>query len=249
MIAEERLSRIVELVTRRGSASVADLAEAFGASESTIRRDLDKLDEARRLVKVHGGATALDPSTVTRDLTLGERGALNVEEKRAIGSHAASLVGPDDFVYLDAGSTVEQLVSQITETRALFATDSVSHALRLAARGCRVIVLGGELKGVTEALVGPDALAAVSRYHFTLGFWGANGVSPEAGFTTPDRNEAMVKQVTMERTARRYVLADASKLGRTSLVEFAPFPSATIVTCGDVPEEYSAYENVLEVAP
>lgn len=248
MIAEERLSRIVEMVTRRGTASVADLAEAFGASESTIRRDLDKLNEARRLVKVHGGATALESPTVTRDLSLGERTVMNVEEKRAIGAHAATLVGPDDFVYLDAGSTVEQLVVCVTETRALYATDSVSHALKLAAKGCQVIVLGGELKSVTEALVGPDALATIERYHFTLGFWGANGITPDAGFTTPDRNEAMVKQASMERTARRYVLADASKLGRMSLVEFAPFPSATIVTCGDVPEEYSACESVLEVA-
>lgn len=248
MIAEERLARIVEMVGRSGAVGVAELAEALGASESTIRRDLDRLDQAGRLVKVHGGAAAAGAPGILRDASMSERAGLHVAEKRAIAARAAALVGPDDFVYLDAGSTVDRLVEAITETRALYATDSVSHATKLAARGCRVIVLGGELKSVTEALVGPDALAAIARYHFTLGFWGTNGVTPEAGHTTPDRNEAMVKQASMERTERRYVLADASKLGRTSLVEFAPFDSADILVAGPVPGAYREFDNVVEVA-
>lgn len=248
MLAEKRLARIVEIVGGQGAATVQELAERLDASESTIRRDLDRLDQAHRLVKVHGGATALDSAALTRDVSLEQRHALNVPEKRAIAAYASSLVGPDDFVYLDAGSTVECLVDLIAEPRALYATDSVSHATKLAARGLRVIVLGGELKGLTEALVGPDALAAISRYHFTLGFWGTNGAEPDDGLTTPDRNEAMVKQLSMERTRRRYVLADATKLGRTSLVAFAPFDAATIVTSGDVPERYRALRNVVEVA-
>lgn len=248
MLAEERLARIVEAVARRGTATVPELAAALDASESTIRRDLDKLDQAHRLVKVHGGATSLESAHLTRDLTLSERYDLHAEEKRAIVAHAASLVGPEDFVYLDAGSTVECLVDCLTETRALFATDSVSHAMKLAARGCRVTVLGGELKSATEALVGPDALAAIERYHFTVGFWGTNGATPEAGYTTPDRHEAMVKQLSMEHTERRFVLADASKLDRTSLVTFADFGSATLVTSPLPDERYRSLPNVVEVA-
>lgn len=248
MLAEERLARIVAMVSRRGTVTVQELASELGISESTVRRDLDRLDQAHRLVKVHGGATALESAHLTRDLTLGARHGLHAAEKRAVAAHAATLVGPDDFVYLDAGSTVERVVDLLAETRALFATDSVFHATRLAARGCRVIVLGGELKSATGALVGPDALQTLSRYHFTLGFWGANGVSVEAGLTAPDRDEALVKQLSMERTARRYVLADASKLGRASLVEFGPLSFATVITCGDVPDTYRACENVVEVS-
>ena len=245
MIAEERLGRIVEMVERRGTASVTELASALDISESTIRRDLDKLDQAHRLVKVHGGATAREAAHLTRDLTLSERHGLHDEEKRAIAEHAASLIGPDDFVYIDAGTSTEALVARITETRALYVTDSVSHAMTLAARGCRVTVLGGELKSATEALVGPDAIASLERYRFTLGFWGANGITEDAGFTTPDRSEAQVKQVSMEHTERRYVLSDASKLGRTSRVSFADFDEVTLLTCGDVPMEYRARKNVI----
>ena len=248
MLAEERLARIVDVVGRQGTATVPELAGLLGISESTIRRDLDKLDQAHRLVKVHGGATTLESAHLTRDLTLEERHGLHAGEKRAICAHAATLVGPDDLVYLDAGSTVEELLSHLAERRAHYVTDSVSHATMLAGRGFNVTVLGGELKSATEALVGPDAIATLSRYHFTIGFWGANGITPESGFTSPESNEALIKQLSMEHTARRYVLADATKFDSTSLVRFGAFDSATIVTCGDVPEKYKAYNNVVEVA-
>ena len=248
MLAEERLARIVETVSRRGTASVAELAAALDASESTIRRDLDKLDQAHRLVKVHGGATTLESAHLTRDLTLEERHGLHAEEKRAICAYAATLVGADDLVYLDAGSTVEELVGRLSERGARYVTDSVSHAMKLAARGLRVTVLGGELKSATKSLVGPDTVSALSRYRFTIGFWGANGISLESGFTSPESSEALVKQLTMERAARRYVLADATKFDNTSFFEFGPFSSATIITCGDVPEKYRACKNVVEVS-
>ena len=248
MLAEERHARIVEMVTRKGTATVTDLATALDISESTIRRDLDKLDQAHRLVKVHGGATTLESAHLTRDLTLEERHGLHAEEKRAICAYAATLVGLDDLVYLDAGSTVEELINHLTEHGARYVTDSVSHAMKLAARGFHVTVLGGELKSATESLVGPDTIAAISRYHFTIGFWGVNGITPENGLTSPESNEALIKQLTMEHTARRYVLADATKFDNTSLFGFGSFSSATIVTCGDVPEKYKACENVVEVA-
>lgn len=246
MLAEERLSRIVDIVRKNGNATVPELSAALDASESTIRRDLEKLDAANRLVKVHGGATAAEGAHLMRDLELSERYAMHAEEKRSIVAYAASLISPDDFVYVDAGTTVEGLIDCLTETRATFATDSVSHAMKLAAKGCHTIVLGGELKSATEALVGPDALDAIERYHFTLGFWGTNGATPEHGFTTPDRREAKVKQLSMEHTQRRFVLADASKLGATSLVTFAPFGSATVIT-DRVPDAYKHLDNIVEV--
>ncbi|MST72586.1 DeoR/GlpR family DNA-binding transcription regulator [Olsenella porci] len=248
MLAQERLSRIVRMVGERGTATVSDLAQATGASESTIRRDLDRLHEANRLVKVHGGAMAMEAAHLTRDLTLAERHGLHAGEKLAIARHAASLVGPDDFVYLDCGATVERLVDQLSPScGATFATNSVEHAMRLAAKGLAVIVLGGRLTSATAALTGPDTLEAVARYHFTLGFWGSNGITEECGYTVQDRGEAAVKSAALAHCARGFVLADASKLGRTSLITYAPLSSATLVTSGDVPDEWARRDNVVVV--
>ena len=246
MLAEQRQARILDMVASRGSASVPELAEVLDTSESTVRRDLEKLDSAGKLTKVHGGATRLGTSSVTRDLTLPERSGMHAAEKLRIARYAASLVRPDDFVYIDAGSTTGAMIELLAQTRATYVTCSVSHALHLVELGCQVIVIGGELKGVTDALVGPDALDTLSRYHFSVGFWGANGITAEGGLTTPDRSEAIVKRVSMERCERAYVLADASKLGLVASVTFAELSDATILT-DSVPEAFRAYSNVMEV--
>ena len=238
MLADKRHALILETVNREGSATVAGLAESLGISESTIRRDLLTLDDAGALSKVHGGAVALDHEGLTRDVPVAERSGQHVAEKRAIAVRAAQIVGPKDFVYLDAGSSIDALIDCLTEKHATYATNCVSHALKLANRGFDVVVLGGSLKNATEALVGPDANAAINRYHFTLGFWGTNGATVEDGFTTPDLYEAEVKRLSMRQTIHRFVLADASKLDRTSLVTFSPLDAATLVTAG-LPEDSS----------
>lgn len=78
--------------------------------------------------------------------------------------------------------------------------------------GNRVILIGGELKGTTEAVIGSQAILTIQGYHFTKGFFGTNGVSKRHGFTTPDPNEALVKQEAMRQTERCYVLADMPEI-------------------------------------
>lgn len=244
MLAEERLSRIEQTVAGRGTATVTELARSLGVSESTVRRDLDKLDEAGRLSKVRGGATALETAHLTHDLTLPARYGLHAPEKHAIAERAAALVAPDDFVFLDAGSTVEELANCLVEARARYVTNSVRQALVLAAKGLRVTVLGGGLVSATAALSGSETLEALERYHFTLGFFGVNGMTPESGFTTQDQGEAAVKRSALGRCTAPYVLADSSKFGLTSLISYAPFDAARVIT-NAVPQEYAACENVI----
>lgn len=258
MLAEERRQRMVEMVGESTAVSVSDLARAFDTSESTIRRDLERLDASGRLVKVHGGATSVEsaadatPSTplATHEPTMAEKRDLHAAEKHELAAWAASSITSEDFVYLDAGTTTQAMIALLDEAarRATFVTNSVSHALALAALDVRTIVIGGDVKGATEAIVGPGAIDALSGYNFTKGFWGTNGVTPDQGFTTPDPSEAMVKRVSMERTTERFVLADPSKLGAVSPVMFAPFSDATLVTCAPVASGYAAFPNVVEVS-
>lgn len=138
---------------------------------STIRRDLQALDRAHRIAKVHGGATSLERAHVTRDLTISERSDLHNDDKERICARAAALVEPESFVYIDSGSTTLRLIEHLPRLEGVtYVTDSVLHAQHLALRGMRTVVLGGELKPETEALVGPDALATLDRYNFNCGF-------------------------------------------------------------------------------
>lgn len=247
MLAEERWAAIIELVEQQKTATVQELAEKLKTSESTIRRDLTYLDQKKRLIKVHGGATCLDTQYVMTDQTMTEKYQLNSDEKEAIAEYAAGLIRPEDFVYIDAGTTTERLTDCIKETHAVYMTNSLSQARKLLIKGCRVILPGGELKPSTDAMVGPDTIEALQKYHFTIGFWGTNGVSAKDGFTTPEINEATVKRVSMRQTKNRYVLCDRSKFSRISTVTFAAFEDAVIITDQISDYSYKKYNNIVEV--
>ena len=249
MIAGQRWSRIVAAVEEQGSVSVPELMAALDASESTIRRDLAKLDQMGRLTKVHGGAIRRthNEGIVVADKSFGKRQHEHTDAKAAIGAFAAKLIGPDDFVYIDGGTTTAALVDAIGPTTATFLTNSLPHAQRLLAKGLRTMLPGGMLKETTEVLVGSEALYQIRRYHFTIGFWGTNGVGLDAGFTTPEFSEAAVKRISIEHTRRRYILADASKFELTSLISFADFSDATVITDHITADELRTAGNVIAV--
>ena len=169
MLAEDRMARICEIVTARGAATLTELCSALDASESTIRRDLVRLDADGRVERVHGGARAKsDSNLVSTDQSVAEKHDINAAQKRAIAKVAAGLVGPGDLVYIDSGTTCELMADYLAETRATYVTNSLPLAQRLLARGMQVILPGGRVKPLTEALVGEEAIDALSRVSSAL---------------------------------------------------------------------------------
>lgn len=253
MLTEERLQKIQELVEEKKSVSTQELMETLDISESTARRDLTVLASQGRISKVRGGAMAKVAQYTTRDDTVSERKDKNLEAKRQIAKYAAALIEPNDFVYLDAGTTTELIIDYLTEKNVVFVTNAVSHARKLSQAGYTTYILGGEFKATTEAIVGDEAVAGLQKYNFTKGFWGTNGISRTEGFSTPDVKEAMIKKISMSRCKNCYVLSDASKFSQISCVKFAEFANADIITTelsedlGGVYEEYAGCDNVLEV--
>ena len=244
MLTEQRYEEILKLVEQKKSVTVAEICELFRISESTARRDINALDQAGRLVRVFGGAVASDLNFESREPTVEQKMDRNIEEKRQIAVYAASLIEPSDFVYLDAGTTTGFMLDAVTETSATFVTNAVMHAQRLAARGMHVYLIGGELKGSTEAVVGSQAMNTLRSYHFTKGFFGTNGASRREGLTTPDAGEALIKQTALEQCKQGYILCDSSKFDKVSSVTFASFDDAVILTeiC---PERYRECKNII----
>ena len=230
MLTEKRQEGILRLLEQKGSVTVQELKECFKASDSTIRRDLTELHQRGALVKVFGGAVAIESSITTKEEQVSLRQELYQEEKTRIAKYAASLIEPGDFIYLDAGTTTGYMIPFLTEKTAAFVTNAVSHALKLAANGFRVTLIGGELKAATEAIVGNAAYVNLQKYNFTKGFFGANGVNHLSGFTTPDINEAMIKECAMNHTRKAYVLCDNSKFHTVSPITFGRLGQAQILT-------------------
>lgn len=240
MLTEQRYEVILRMLEEKKSVTVNEVRDALHTSESTVRRDILALHNAGRLVKVFGGAVALDSGTYDpRELTVAQKLEVNQEEKLRIARCAAALIEPEDFVYLDAGTTTGYMIDYIHASNVTIVTNAVSHARRLAKRGVRVLLVGGELKASTEAVVGNQAIQTLLQYHFTRGFFGTNGVTRKEGCTTPDANEANVKSIAWGQCREAYILADYGKFGAVSSVTFVPFERAAILT----DREIEGYEN------
>ena len=246
MLTEKRQAEILSLLKEKGSVTVQELKELFQASESTIRRDLNTLDKKGALVKVFGGAVSAEAEVdEIRDQKVALRSSLHMEEKRRIAKAAAALIKPDDFVYIDAGTTTGCMIPYLTETSAVFVTNAVSHALQLAEKGFKVTLIGGEVKSSTEAIVGNEAGMNMQKFNFTKGFLGTNAVSLSRGFTTPDINEAMIKECAMKHSKEAYVLCDSSKFEHISPVVFGGFEEAKIITEKLPGERYRGCGNLI----
>lgn len=247
MLTEERQLRIVEMVNNNKSVKLNDLCEMFDASVSTIRRDLNFLDEKGLITKVHGGAIAVSDNFSFIEHNVEEKEKLYADEKRMISKYAAELIEDGDFVFIDAGTTTEKIADYVTAKNVTFVTNGFLNAKHLAAKGYKVILPGGEIKLSTEAIVGASCVKALEEYNFTKCFIGVNGVSVSSGYTTPDINEANIKETVIQNSKKAYVLADHSKLDQISFVSFANIKQACLITDGKVDNKYKEVTNVLEV--
>ena len=217
MLLEERLDEIVKIVNERGSISNQELVKMFGASESTIRRDITTLANDNRVIRVHGGAMSVVSGGGMEDSEVSARRIQNSDEKIKIAKYAASLINEGDLVYIDAGTTTEYMIEYITA-----------------------------IKSVTEAIIDSEAIISLSKYNFTKGFFGTNGLSSDRGFTTPDVREADIKNFAMRRCAKKFVLCDSSKFNKISKATFAAGSDITVIT-DKITENIKGY-NIKEAA-
>ena len=233
MYAEERQQAIAEHVIARGRASVADLAKSYDVTTETVRRDLAALDKAGVVRRVHGGAVPARALHLVEP-GVGEREATRTDYKDAIAAAAVEffpLSGAS--VLLDAGTTTARIASVVpTDRELVVVTNSVAIAARLAATSSVTLqLLGGRVRGLTQAAVGEQALRVLDSLRVDIAFIGTNGISVRHGLSTPDSEEAAVKRAMVQCANYVVVAADSSKVGREDLVSFAPISSVdTLIT-------------------
>lgn len=241
MYAEERQQAIATLVMQKGRASVAELAEAYDVTTETVRRDLAALDRAGLLRRVHGGAVP------TRSLHLveagvGERESTRADHKDAIAAAALDyLPGGGGSMLLDAGTTTARIAGQLpTDRELIVVTNSVPIAARLAGMSTvRLQLLGGRVRGLTQAAVGEQALRVLDTLRVDIAFIGTNGISVRHGLSTPDSEEAAVKRAMVQAAGYVVVAADSSKVGREEFVSFAPLSKVdTLITDAEISDNY-----------
>ncbi|MDR1078071.1 MAG: DeoR/GlpR family DNA-binding transcription regulator [Propionibacteriaceae bacterium] len=233
----QRRRLIMESVQSVGPADVEQLAARFSVTASTIRRDLARLTASGRLVRTYGGAMAKPGPEFSLSQRLGQAD----QAKRAMAAWASQRIEDGQTVFLDAGSSVAALAQAWPERRDLtVVTASLGVIGQLADRpGLRLECLGGSLRGLSQAFIGPATEAALESWSFDAAFLGADGVSPRLGLCEADQTQARLKAMVVERSQRLYVLAHAAKLGAAPLHAWTRLPRPwTLVT--DASEEEAA---------
>ncbi|BCW57006.1 DeoR family fructose operon transcriptional repressor [Paenarthrobacter nicotinovorans] len=251
MFAEERQQLISALVAERGRVSVTDLADRFSITTETVRRDLAALEVSGNLRRVHGGAVPSDRLS-TREESILERAVQRQIEKLRIANAALGLI-PElttGSILLDAGSTTETLADLLAQrTPPANGNDElvvITHAIPIAGKlsstpGIALQILGGRVRGLTQAAVGQSTVEAAYKLRPDIAFVGANGIHATFGLSTPDPEEAAVKAAFVTSARRVVALADSSKLDSETLVQFATLKDVdTLITDSQPSPELAA---------
>lgn len=228
MLTEERQQKILSLLNEQEIIKTRDLMTRFDVSESTIRRDLQEMEESGVLKRVHGGAKGI--IKLESELNMREKSSKNIHEKRKIAQYAASLVAPREFIYLDAGTTTYEMLPFLKDKDVHVITNSVYHASTGADLGIKTTMIGGEIRLTTKAAVSSQAIEQIQSCYFDKAFMGINGIHVDYGYTTADTEEATTKKTAINQAQHVFILADSTKFNKVNFSKVGNLEEALIIT-------------------
>lgn len=231
MFAEERKAEILQLMESGKPVKVGDLSLRFEVSESTIRRDLQELENVGLIQRTHGGAISVQASF---ELSYQEKEIRFYEEKQKIAKAAAELVKDGETVFLDTGTTTLQIAFALRGKAITVATNSMDIAQVFSDDlQVEVIVLGGSLRKPIRSLVGFLTNEMLSRLHFDKVFLAANAVDPELGVTTPNLIEAETKSHMVKAGNEVILVVDHSKLWEKAMCKICSLSEINLLLTDD----------------
>ena len=238
-LAPQRWDNLRALIRDSGVIRVEDLCRQLKVSPATVQRDLDQLERGGAIRRVHGGAVSVESRL--DEPVFADKTSLAAREKRRIAEAALTFVEPDDTVYLDGGSTVLELARLLRErTNLTVVTNSLYAAHELAGRGLRLIVIGGELRRLSQTMVGPLTRLVLHELHLDKAFMGTIGFALKEGLTTTDPSEAFTKEIVMGQARQVIVLADSSKAGKVSFARAGRWDKVQVlITDRQVDKEFA----------
>ena len=214
-LAPKRLEQLRRVLRQNQVVRIEELCDQLRVSAATIRRDLDVLEKLGEVRRVHGGAVSVD-SRLEEPL-FDDKTSLAAREKHRIAQTALRYIQPNDTIYLDGGSTVLELARLLKErTNLTVVTNSLRAAIELASRGPRLILVGGDLRRLSQTVVGPLTRLMLNQIHIDRAFMGTMGLTLEEGLTTTDPSEAYTKELVMQQAREVFLLVDSSKIGKVS---------------------------------
>lgn len=237
MKTSQRRGFIKSQLISMGELQFDELADRFGVSEMTIRRDAEFLESEGFARRVRGGLISI--KSTAYEAVFENRSLTAFTAKRAIAEVAVKLLVEDESVILDSGSTVLEVARQIrsTELRLTTITSSLRAALEVInVPDSRVIVTGGALKYGELSLAGIEAEDSFAHLNCDTFIAGVAGLDAIRGVSEYDLDEVRVKRASIRSGRRIIVVADKSKLGRVHLVSLLPLNQLDVLVTDASPD-------------
>jgi len=218
MLLDERRTNILQLIEIQGFISLHELVDRIGASESTVRRDLEYLDGIGQIRRTRGGAAYVGESLTTFE----DRRSDALPQKKRIAKAAAELIQPGEAILLDGGTTTLEVAKQLIGKSLLVVTNSLPIVNLLAGQPkIELMVIGGYLYPKTGVALGPMAVAALSNVHVRRLIMSVGGITEKGLF---NRNDLLVttERQMIEAAEEVVVVSDSKKLGHSALAHLCP---------------------------
>jgi len=245
LIPAQRRERIQEHLATHGIVRTADLCEMLDASDATVRRDLEWLEQEGILERTHGGAILNQRMTFEAEYL--QRAQSHPEEKRQIGALAASLIEDGDIVFINSGTTTTQVIRHIRgDVGISIFTNNLNAAIEVGEAGFQHYLIGGEFQPRSNSLAGRFAIENLRQVYANKAIIGVDGISIKHGCTVPSNAEAEVVRQMIERTKGQIIIvADHSKWGVVSNFQIATIDEINKLVTDEKLDE-SAIESLME---
>jgi DeoR family fructose operon transcriptional repressor len=218
MLVDQRRQKILEITEKQGFVALSELVDRIGASESTVRRDLDFLDGIGQIRRTRGGAAYVGDSITSFEV----RTDRAKEQKVRVAAAAAALVEPGETVLLDGGTTTLEVAKLLFGMPLQVVTNSVPIVnVLMSSPQTELIVIGGFLYPKTGVNLGPIAVAALKSIHARRVFVSAGGITP-AGLFNSNALLVETERQMIESAEELIVVSDSSKLGHSALAHLCP---------------------------
>lgn len=244
-----RTIKLVEMLQNEHRVDVDSVSKNLGISEATVRRLFAHAEHEGKVIRVHGGVQ-LAP-LVGHDYSYRLSAAHRSKQKTFIGNAAAAIVGDNERLFLDSGTTVLKLAEALSVkiqtgrlNNIVVLTNSLTHVETLAS-WCKVILLGGEIRVERRDVCGSLAERIIHMFHVDKAFFGADAVDIPSGYMTTDERTSRISELVMDHSDQSFVLVDSQKFDTTSFVRFAAIDEVDAVyTDDELPEEIlTRYRN------
>lgn len=238
MLTVEKRNRILSLLKTKSVVTVQELSRELNTSEVTVRKILNELDAQGLLKRTRGGAVNI---TTVHEFEEKEKERRNRAEKRAIAGRAYEYIRDSDSVFIDAGSTTLELVRRIKKggkRKIVVVTNALNIASELLdSDDIEILFIGGQVRHRIMSCVGGLAEKAIGSLCIDKAFLGCNSVTVETGITTPNLNEAQIKQAVLRVSRETILISDSSKFGHTSMARICPLANLSrVITDSHLPQ-------------